>query len=92
MKSLNKMTVFEMDCRKRLKKKKKMKNTQSKIKPIKIEKRPETMYCFGCKDFTHNLRPQEVKMANKVPREKSDCVVCWSDKSKFLKQTHNYKK
>ena len=50
------------------------------------------MYCFGCKDFTHNLRPQEVKMANKVPREKSDCVVCWSDKSKFLKQTHNYKK
>ena len=39
-----------------------MKNTQLIIKPIKIGKRPETTYCFGCKDFTHNFRPQEVKM------------------------------
>ena len=40
-----------------------MKNTQSKIKPIKIEKELGTTYC---KDFTHNFRPQEVKMTNKV--------------------------
>ena len=53
-----------------------MKNTQSEIKPIKIGKRPGTTYCFGCKDFTHNFRPQEVKMTNKVLREKSNCVVC----------------
>ena len=62
-----------------------MKNAQSKIKPIKIGKRLGTMYCFGCKDFTHNFRSQEVKMANKVLREKSHCVVCQSNKSRFLK-------
>ena len=39
-----------------------MKNTQSKIKPIKFGKEPGAMYCLGCKDFTHNFRPQEVKM------------------------------
>ena len=69
-----------------------MKNKQSKIKPIKIGKTPGTMYCFGCKDFTHNFRPQEVKMTNKVLREKSNCVVCQSNRSKFLKQKHNNKK
>ena len=50
-----------------------MKNTQSKIKPIKIGKQSGTTYCFGCKDYTKNFRPQEVKMINK---EKSHCVVC----------------
>ena len=29
-----------------------MKNTQSNIKPIKIEKQPGAMYCFECKDYT----------------------------------------
>ena len=37
---------------------------------MKIGKRPVTTYCFGCKDFTHNFRPQEVKMTNEVLREK----------------------
>ena len=46
-----------------------MKNTKSEVKPIKIGKRPGTMCCFGCKDFTHNFRPQEVKMTNKVTRD-----------------------
>ena len=50
------------------------------------------MYCLGCKDFTHNFRPQEVKMTNKVLREKSNSVVCRSSKSRFLKQKHNSKK
>ena len=45
-----------------------MKNTHSKIKPIKTGKNPETTYCFGCKDFAHNFRPQEVNMTNKVLR------------------------
>ena len=66
-----------------------MKNTQSKIKPIKIGKQPGTTYCFGCKDFTHKFRPQEVKMTNKVLREKSYCVVCRCNKSRFLKQKIN---
>ena len=33
-------------------------------------------YYLWCKDFTYNFSPQEVKMTNKVFREKSDCVVC----------------
>ena len=32
------------------------------------------------------FRPQEVKMPNKVLREKSNCVVCRSNQSRFLKQ------
>ena len=52
-----------------------MENTQSKIKPIKIEKRPGTTYCFGCKDYMQNFRPENVKMTNKVLREKSHCVA-----------------
>ena len=66
-----------------------MKNTQSKIKPIKIGKQPGTMYCFECKDYTHNFRPEKVKMTNKVLREKSDCVVCRSNKPRFLKHKIN---
>ena len=30
-------------------------------KPIKTGKQTEATYCLGCKDFTHNFRPQEVK-------------------------------
>ena len=65
-----------------------MKNIQSEIKPIKIGKRVETTHCFDCKDFTYNL-PEKVKMTNKVFREKSYCVVCWSNKSRILKQKIN---
>ena len=59
-----------MDSQKHFTKSQKMKNTQSEIKPIKIGKRPGTTYCLGCKDFTHNFRPQEIKMTNKVRRGK----------------------
>ena len=52
-----------------------MKNTQSKIKPLKTGKQPGTTYCFGCKDFTQKFRPQQVKMTNKVLRAKSNCIV-----------------
>ena len=69
-----------------------MKNAQSKIKPIKTGKNPGTTYCLGCKDYSQNFRPQEVKMTNKVFREKSNCVVCQSNKSRLLKQKHNNKK
>ena len=62
-----------------------MKNTRSKIKPIKTLKELGTTY-LGCKDFALNFRPQEVKMTNKVLREKPNCVVCQSSKSRFLKQ------
>ena len=69
-----------------------MKKQQSEIKPIKLGKQPGTTYCLGCKDFTHNFRPQEVKMTNKVLREKSNCAVCRSKKLRLLKQKHNNKK
>ena len=55
-------------------------------------KKPGTTYCVGCKDYMQNFRPQEVKMPNKVLREKSHCVVCRSYKSRFLKQKHKNKK
>ena len=69
-----------------------MKNTKSETKPIKIGKRPETTYCFGCKDYTQNFRPEKVKMTNKVLREKSHYVVIRSNKSRFSKQKHSNKK
>ena len=62
-----------------------MKNTQLEIKPIKIGKRPETTYCFECKDSMQNFRPEKVKMTYKLLREKSNCIVCQSNKSRFLK-------
>ena len=63
-----------------------MKNSKSKIKPIKTGKEPRITYCLEWEDFTHNFRPQEVKMTNKVLREKYNCVVFRSNKSRFLKQ------
>ena len=69
-----------------------MKKQQSEIKLIKLGKKPGTRHCLGCKDFTNNFRPQKVTMTKKVLREKSNCVVCRSNKSRFLKQKHNNKK
>ena len=40
------------------------------VKPIKRGKKPGTMYCLGCKDYTNNFKPQEIKMANKLLRVK----------------------
>ena len=47
-----------------------MKNTQSKIKPIKTGKKILTTYCLVCKDYTDNFKLQEVKMTNKLLTEK----------------------
>ena len=52
-----------------------MKNTQSEIKPIKIGKTHGTTYCFECKDYMQNFRPEKVKMTNQVLREKSQCYL-----------------
>ena len=51
--------------------------------------RPGTTYSLERKDFTHNFRPQELKLTNKGLREKCDCVVCRSNSSRVLKQKHN---
>ena len=63
-----------------------MKNILSNLKSIETGKQPGTIYCFGCKDYTKNFIPEKVKMTNKVVREKSHCIVCQSNKSKFSKQ------
>ena len=78
-----------MICQKHFTKLQKMKSKQPKIKPIKVWKQSRTTSCFGCKDYTKNFRPQEVKLTNKVLREKSHCVVCLYNKSRFLKQKIN---
>ena len=50
-----------------------MKSILSDLKPIKTGKKPGTTYCFGCKDYTKNFRPEKVKMTNKI--EKSLIVL-----------------
>ena len=66
-----------------------MKNTQSKIKLIKFGKKPGTTYCLGCKDFTHNFRPQEVKMTNKVLRENLTVLFVVQINQDFQNTTKN---
>ena len=78
--------MFKIDCQKNFTKLQKIKNAQSEVKPIKLGKQPGTTYCLGYKYFIHKFRPQKVKMTNKVLREKSNCIVCRLNKSKFLKQ------
>ena len=70
-----KLKELKLYAKKHFTKLQKMKNTKSKIKPIKIGKQSGTTYCFGCKDYTKNFRPEKVKMTNKILREKSNCVV-----------------
>ena len=62
------------------------------FKTKKLGKRLGTTYCLGRKDYSHNFRPHVVKMTNKVLREKSNCMVCPSNKSRFLKQKRDNKK
>ena len=63
--------MFKMDWQRNTARLQRMKNTQSKIKPIKTKKELGTTYCLRCKDYTHNFKPQEIKMTNKVLREKT---------------------
>ena len=60
-----------MDCQKKKNttRLQKMKKTQSKIKPIKTGKELGRAYCSGFKVYSHNSKPQEVKMTNKVLKE-----------------------
>ena len=67
-----------------------MKNIQSKIKLIKTGKKLQERIVQGVK--IDNVKSQEVKMTKKVLREKSNCVVCRSSISKFLKQKQKNKK
>ena len=61
------------------------------FKTKKLGKRLGTTYCLGRKDYSHNFRPHVVKMTNKVLREKSNCMVCPSNKSTTKNSFLNYK-
>ena len=61
------------------------KSVLSDLNPTKTGKNLGTTYCFGCKDYTKNVRPEKVNMTNKVVKEKSHCIVCQSNKSRCLK-------
>ena len=62
-----------------------MKNEQ----PIKTGEKIGKTYCLVSKYYTDNFKPQVIKMTNKVLREKSNCVVWRSKKSRFLKHKQN---
>ena len=85
--SINKLKC--LSCKKCFTKIQRMKNIQSKIKPIKVGKQSKTTNCFGCKDYTENFRQEKVKTTNKVLRQKSHFAFCRSSKSRFLKQKIN---
>ena len=80
-----------MICQKHFTKLQKMKNMQSEIKPIKIRKRPGTTYFFGCKDFTHNLGPQEVKMTKYWEKNQTVLFVDQISQGFFWKKTQQQK-
>ena len=80
-----------MERQKNIPRLQRMKIIQSKTKPIKTRKELGTMYCLGCKDYNQNFKRQVVQITNKVLREKSNCIICRSSKSQFLKQKHSSK-
>ena len=85
--------MFKMDCQKNNANNIRYEKNTIKNKTNKNWKKDiRTMYCLGCKDYTDNFKPWEVKTINKAHREKSNCVVCRSSKSRFLKQKHNNEK
>ena len=61
-----------------------MKSIMSDLQPIKTGKKSGTTYCVGFKDYTKNFRPEKVNLTNKVVREKSHCILCRSNKSRFF--------
>ena len=80
-----------MERQKNIPRLQRMKIIQSKTKPVKTRKELGTMYCLGCKDYNQNFKRQVVQITNKVLREKSNCIICRSNKSQFLKQKHSSK-
>ena len=62
-----------MDCQKNTARLHRMKNTESKIKPIKTGKKVGITYCLGCKDYTDNFKSQEKKMIKYL--EKNQTVL-----------------
>ena len=75
-KPLSKIKVFKMDCQKNTTHNIRHEKHTIKNKIDKNWKKIETTYCLGCKDYTHNYKPEEVEMRNNVLREKSNNIAC----------------
>ena len=76
------------DLSSRLLEKKPKKNKKKKKKKKKLEQRKDAKITL----IRLHFKPQELEITNKVLRKKSDCVVCRSSESRFLKQKHDNKK
>ena len=48
-------------------------------------------YCLACRNGTNNVGSWKTTMTNNLIRNKSKCGVCFSDKSRYIKQKHNKK-
>ena len=48
-------------------------------------------YCLACRKHTNNVGSWNTTMTNKVIKNKPKRGVCFSDKSRFMKQKHNKK-
>ena len=48
-------------------------------------------YCLAGRKHTNNVGLKNTTMTNKVIRNKSKCVECLPDKSRYIKQKHNKK-
>ena len=68
--------MFKMDCQNHNTLNIRHEKRTIKNKANKNWKEVGTLYCLGCKDYTDNFKPQEIKMVSKALREKSNCVVC----------------
>ena len=67
--------MFKRDRQKNISRLQRIKTTQSKKKKlIKTREELGTTDCLGCKDYTHNFKPQVVKITNKA-REKNQTVL-----------------
>ena len=63
------------------------KNTTNKIKMTgkQYAKKKENNYCLVCKQKTDYKEIRGVTLVNKIPTQRSLCIVCTSRNSNFLK-------
>ena len=46
----------------------------------------EETYCFSCRNYTKNINPKIVKNKNNKSMIQTNCAICNSKRSKFIKE------
>ena len=46
----------------------------------------EETYCLACRKYTKNINPRIVRNKHHRPMIQSDCAICNSKKSRFIKE------